>query len=203
MERKVKILVVVLAACLAVSLFFNGYQYFMGCEVPKPKTFVYEWASGNGVVLGEQQITNETLRLELTVEWGKETLNMVAKINDDDFQMEDYMGLVFDKNGNGFIDVGMTDDPYLLLQNHTTDHNALTKDGTIEWMVDDIPYPSPYHYCVFTEGVGYTFNITIPKSDLSNVKADMMYVTFQDHEHHHASVPDEAFWVSVMVEGWQ
>jgi len=204
MERKQKILVIVLVACLVVSLFFNAYQClsFRGYNSSTSKTFVYEWPRGS---FAGQRIVNDTLRLELTVEWGEETLDMVAKINDDEYHWEDYLGLVFDRNGNGFIDYGMSDAPYLLgAANYTTapNQNALTRDNTIEWLVDDIPHSSPYHYCVFTEDVGYTFNITIPKSELSDVKADMLFIVFIDTDYPHTPNLDYLYRVSLMVEGW-
>ena len=193
-----------LAVCLATSLAFNIYQ-FLGCdgETSVTKTFTYEWSHGELVVLGQQKITNGTLRLEIAFKREEEALRINATINDNDYGM-DVMGLVFDRNGNGFIDIGLADKPYILFSdNYTYYHDvALCKDGRIRCIIQIAPSESTYHNCTFKEDVGYTFDIKIPESELSKVKADILYFYFMDFGGCPSINDVESYWVSVMFEGW-
>jgi hypothetical protein len=65
---------------------------------------------------------------------------------------------------------------------------------------------SPYHNCTFTEGAGYTFDIIIPKSELVNATANVMYVLFYDGYNLFIQDPDRLTyydWVSRRVWGWR
>jgi len=206
--KKFQILAIMLTVCLATSLAFNVYQFLnRECEPSETsgaKTFVYEWSPGELVVLGQQKITNETLRLELTFKWEEEALSINATINDNDYDTLDYMSLVFDRNGNEVIDVGLEDGPYIFFAGNLTctAYIILDKTGKVYGITYLPPKESTYHNCTFTEGEGYTFNIRIPKSELSEVKANMVHFYFTDK-----NVPSleelESYWVSVMFEGWQ
>lgn len=197
--KKFQISTIVLTACLAVSLFFNVYPLFSGSNT-NAKTFVYEWPYGTMVVYGQQYIMNGTLRLEITFKWVEDYLSIVAKINDDDRHGFDMLGLVFDINGNGAIDLGSVDNPYMLYSSNTTIQHAvyLYKDGWIHSISLEIPGPSTLHTCVFTEE-GYTFDVKIPKSGLSEVAANLVYVYYQDWN----IQPQPGWWVAVTFEGWQ
>jgi len=149
---------------------------------------------------------NETLRLEITFESVNDSLNVVARINDDDYCEIDMLGLVLDRSGNGFIDVGEEDHPYMLFAGNVTYYHdvLLRKDGIIECIVQIPPQHSVYHTCTFTEALGYTFKIHIPKSELSNVKANMVYVYFCDLDVWFQTKEWEwTSWVSVMIEAWR
>jgi len=172
------------------------------------KTFVYEWPSSIDVMFGGQKIINGTLRLNITFESTNNSANIVATINDDDYNGYDFLGLVFDLNGNGFIDVGGLDYPYMLFASNRTYYRnhgvVLTKDGTIWTPIELAPMKSFQHNCTFIEGIGYTFNIRLSKSEFSLVKANMVYVYFYDRNV--LSYTNEwkwSPWVSVMIEGWQ
>ncbi|MDH5754891.1 MAG: hypothetical protein OEY95_06800 [Candidatus Bathyarchaeota archaeon] len=202
-KEKFQILAIILAVCLAISLFFNVYPS-PNTSNTNAKTFVYEWPYGNLIGVGHQTIVNGTLRLEITFEWGEDALSINAKINDDAYSEGGGMGLVFDRNGNGFIDIDFVDQPYLLGTDNTTMPRdiALCKDGKIKCLAFWSPERSPYHNCTFNEAEGYTFNIRIPKGELSTVKANMVYFYYIDFGC--PSLWDvELYWVSVMFEGWQ
>jgi len=200
---KFKIVVPVLIVCLVASLSFNAYQ-FLNCdgENSVTKTFVYEWVYSDVVGDRCQKILNGTLRLEITFKWLEQDLSIVAKINDDDYLFIDILGLVFDRSGNGVIDWGQEDRPYMLYaSNYTYCHQTYLGyqgEGIIRSYDPLRPKPSSYHTCVFTEE-GYTFDIKIPKSELSDVKANMVYVYYQD-----GNIGFQpGWWVAVMLEGWQ
>ena len=146
---------------------------------------------------------NETLRLEITFESVNDSLNVVARINDDDYCEIDMLGLVLDRSGNGFIDVGEEDHPYMLFAGNVTYYHdvLLRKDGIIECTVQIPPQDSVYHTCTFTEGLGYTFKIHIPKKEFSHVKANMVYVFFLDVDE--LKGYPWSPWVSIMIEGWR
>jgi len=180
----------VLAVCLVVSV-AAGYVYFSRSSV---KSFVLEWSAA------EQEIVNGTLRMEFTFEWQNESLSITVKINDDEYDMQDMLGFVFDRNGNGTIDLYHKDTPYVFTANNWTWYNvALRFDGCLV-LPKDLPLPSPYHTCVFIEGTGYLFNISIPKSELANVKADVVHIFFGDVTNIPPWLDD---WVSSQIEGWQ
>ena len=202
--KKFQILAIILTVCLVASLSFNAYQFLNRCgENTNAKTFVYEWPHGSSV-FGQQLIANGTLRLEITFNWEEDALSINATINDDAYSEGGGIGLVFDRSGNGFIDIGFVDRPYLLGTDNTTMPRdiALCKDGKIKCLAFWSPERSPYHNCTFNETEGYTFNIRIPKGELSTVKANMVYFYYIDFGC--PSLWDvELYWVSVMLEGWQ
>jgi len=180
------------------SVSFNVYQY-LDCN--GEKTFVYEWVYSDFVGDIRQKMLNGTLRLEITFKWLEQNLSIVAKINDDDYHFYDMLGLVFDRSGNGVIDWGHGDRPYMLFpDNYTCWRNTYLGyqgEGVIR-SYDPLPKPRSYHTCVFTEE-GYTFDIMIPKSELADVKADMVYVFYQDGNISFKP----GWWVAVTFEGWQ
>lgn len=203
MEKTInfKALAVALTVCLAISLSFNVYSSLNTSDAGA-KTFVYEWPHGR-LVFGQQLIANGTLHLEITFDWEEDALSINATINDDDYDPLDYIGLVFDRNSNGFIDVGLKDRPYVFFANNktcTTDI-ILHKTGKVYGISFIGPKESPYHNCTFIED-GYTFDILIPKSELSDVKANMVHFYFQDRDV--SSLQEaEMYWVSLTLEGWQ
>jgi len=204
---KFKIAVPMLIVCLVASLSFNAYQ-FLNCdsENSEAKTFVYEWVYSDFVGDRRQKMLNGTLRLEITFKWLEQNLSIVAKINDDDrddYLFIDMLGLVFDRSGNGVIDWGQEDRPYMLYASNYTYYDntylGYQGEGVIRSYWPLGPTPSSYHNCTFKEDVGYTFDITIPKSQLSDVKANMVYVYYQD-----GNIGFQpGWWVAVTFEEWQ
>jgi len=201
--KKFQILALTLTVCLAASLFFNVYL-LLNTSHTTAKTFVYEWfyAGQVGGFLPIQMILNGTLHLEITFKWAENYLSIIAKINDDDRHDFDMLGLVFDKNGNGVIDWGQGDEPYMLYASNCTHYSCTylgyRGEGIIRCYSLEIPPPSSYHTCVFAEE-GYTFDIKIPKSHFSKVAADMVYVYYQDWN----IQLQPGWWVAVTFEGWR
>lgn len=172
--------------------------------------FVFTWTRE------EQKIVDGTLRIEISFTWQNESLNIIAKISGGKHYC-DWLGFVFDRNGNGTIDFEKADKPYLLYgrpenwsYNLIPGHPSLIDPKLYE---DQNPklkgkdpylvpcrcwYVSPYHTCDETED-GYLFNVTIPKTELANVKADVVLVTYQGAY----AINAEEDWVTVIIEGWQ
>jgi hypothetical protein len=166
----------------------------------------------------QQEIVDGTFRIELAFEWTNETLDITAKINDDEYHGADGLALVFFRvNESGEVDFWHHYSPYTFFAcNMTTGSDSCViikhRDnlrwhpgqdeelGAVTDMVRGWPRVSPYHNCTFTEGIGYTFNISIPKSNLASVNADVVYVLFYDHD---AETQWGGDWVSSRVWEWQ
>lgn len=159
-------------------------------------TFVLEWPSE------QQEIVDGTLRIELTFEWQNESLNIIAKINDDEYNAGDLLGFAFDIDGHGWIDCfaacNLTTEERLIMLRWNSYYNAYTIGDILK--TDGYFIKSPYHNCTFTEGVGYTYNITIPKTALSKVKVYDAIVAFRDVTDRSKTLE---WWVSAEIEGWQ
>jgi hypothetical protein len=113
-----------------------------------------------------QSIVQGTLRLEVSLTWGvvpnstHKWLSMVVKVNDDDYSEWDYLGLVFDMNENGVIDLGFEDAPFGLWTNNMTAPSVLLENGFLAF-AETMPTPGP-HTCTFDPDTGYTFRIFFP-----------------------------------------
>ena len=170
------------------------------------RTFIVTWSKG------EQEIVDGTLRIKISFQWTNESLSVIAKINHrQDFGH--YLGLVFDKNGNGKIDYWGSDEPYLLgRKNWTCYHSSLcpppsTPKSAYYWGEGPHLIPcrcasdSPYHTCVFQENVGYTYNISIPKSELSKVKANVVHIYYWSQAARDYGSAWEKCWVWARAKG--
>jgi len=113
-----------------------------------------------------QKIVHGTLRLEISITWGvtpnstNKWLFMVVRVNDDDYNPWDYLGLVFDMNENGVIDLGFEDNPFGLWVNNMTAPSGLMENGFLGF-AETMPTPGP-HTCTFDPDTGYTFRIFFP-----------------------------------------
>jgi len=186
-----KVLVVVVAVCLAVSLFFNGYFYYQLTkpaehQIPTFFSFVF-----NRIPV-VQTITNETLYVNMTFEKIGENLSVIVRINDDNFDnprdgphLPDYLLIVFDFDGDCEADLGSG---YWL-----TSNNRTMNPGSFGWelkkgvtIAAEIPTrPSVLHTCTFKAGEGYVFNCTFPIAGKATVhaysiKSDVVAIGFQD-----------------------
>jgi len=166
---KWKLLSLVLALALAVSLGFNVYQGFYGSDDGATgdssssndaggwMNYTFTWDSE------AQDIVNETFRIDVSIRFENvtygnvttETFILVVKANDDDYLGGDYLGLALDMNQNGVIEYGLKDYPLLLYaSNRTVTDVSLHSDGRMfppEIFRDDI------YTCTFDPDEGYTF----------------------------------------------
>lgn len=85
---------------------------------------------------------------------------MVVRVNDDDYSPEDYLGLVFDMNENGVIDLGVSDHPFGLLTTNMTIPSMLLESGFLGFAYCP-PRRGP-HNCTFDPDTGYMFQIEFP-----------------------------------------
>jgi len=110
-----------------------------------------------------QRIVQGTLRLEISLKWvvvpnsTHKWLSMVVRVNDDDYSEGDYLGLVFDMNENGVMDLWNADGPCGLWTNNMTTTSVLLENGFLGF-AEEMPTRGP-HNCTFDSETGYTFQI--------------------------------------------
>jgi hypothetical protein len=175
-----KVMALVLAVCLAVSVAFNIYQFlndggYGGCETSETRTFVW---------IGKKYIRDDgVVRVKATFDCSGSNLTMVIHVNDDDYILPDYIGLVFDKDKDGDL---FDEVAYLLYAG-----NKIPPEPSGNWLeewggirISPVllpPEPSPYHNCTFAED-GYTFNIGIPKTEINFTKPMLTHLCFYDDD---------------------
>lgn len=128
-----------------------------------------------------QRIVQGTLRLEVSITWAvvpnstHKWLSMVVSVNDDEYSEWDYLGLVFDMNENGVIDLGFEDLPFGLWTNNMTTDSALLENGFLAF-AETMPKAGP-HNCTFDPNTGYTFRIKF-----YSVPTDLIYPPYNPAE---------------------
>jgi len=137
------------------------------------ETYKFTWTQE------QQDIVQGILVLELTYFQSLDRLHFTVKINDDEFNPHDYLGMTFDKNGNGVIDLGDSDEPYGLWANNMTAPAALTDKGLV--FAEVMPKKGP-HICKF-DSAGYTFEVSFSKSELNLTKnSTLLRICFGDKD---------------------
>jgi len=212
-------LIAVLAVCLVVSLFFNGYLYYdltRSAEHQSPTFFSFVWSPE------AQNITEGPLYINMTFERIGENLSVTIKINDDDYCVTgsggtgpDALLLWFDVNGDGYIswpgDPGST--YYWLKPNNRTLFDVIVDPynltlGPIQPSATGYETESPFHTCVFMPEEGYIFNCTFPLkykwfSEISraghDISSDVVTLRFTD-VNGSVYIPPFHFGVDVKVE---
>ena len=154
LNRKWQVLSLVLVALLGISLGFNFYEAFYVSRGGQNEMmdFTFSWGPDR------QKIVNGTFRLGVSMTVTGSNVTMVVTANDDEYDDYDYVGLVFDTNQNGHID--LNDEPYGLWVNNYTAHSSLLEGGLLGWF-EDIPVRGPQNV-TFDKSSGYTFNIEFP-----------------------------------------
>lgn len=173
-----------------------------------PKVFVFTWPKE------EQDIINGTLRIEMSFQWKGESLKIIAKINDK-LGLHGYLGLVFDRNGNGEIDYWETDKPYMLQGNNMTagaggayllPRNSSAgpdyPEGKGGYLRGHCTRVSPYHTAMFIEDVGWLYDISIPKGELTEVRANVVYIVYLSNTYAFASSTPLFNWVTAEAAEW-
>ena len=179
-----KVLTVVLAVCLAVSLLFNGYFYIMlsnnGNDANYKPAF-FSFAFGSSM----QKLVNGTLWLNLTFNVVDGNLTVKAEVNTESYNSKAFLALQFDSDNNGTIDIHYNPEygtyTYLFYRDDLqfllgTDNKTIPSDflywgwlpnGTV-YISKILPSPSypwhpesPFHYCTYNNKV-YTFHFSFP-----------------------------------------
>lgn len=161
-NRKWQLFSLVLAIALIISIGFNVYQSFntsnqcSNGDASGQMNFTFTWGPDN------QKIVQGMFRLEITVTWGEgDNVSMVIKANDDEYNEWDYIGLVFDTNQNGHID--LHDEAYGLFANNMTLPSILCEHGFLGF-AECPPRLGPQKVS-FNPDAGYTFTVQFPYLD--------------------------------------
>ena len=102
----------------------------------------------------------------------------VVKINDDDYNEWDCLIMIFDRNQNGVIDLGNTDQPHGLWANNLTAPAVLSENGDLVFA--EIPPRRGPHKCTFDSNTGYTFDVSF--SNLPESESILLCVSFVDKD---------------------
>ena len=132
-------------------------------------TYTFTWGQD------EQDIVPGTLCLNIT-RIGQ--TRFVVKINDNDYNEWDCLIMVFDRNQNGIIDLGNTDQPHGLWANNLTAPAVLLENGDL--IFAEIPPKAGPHKCTFNSNTGYTFDASFPT--LPDVNFILLRVAFVDKD---------------------
>ena len=149
--RPMHLLTDVLAIALLISVVFIIYNFSYKNE-KDTMDFTFSWGPNR------QKIVNGTFRLGISIKVSGDNVTMVVTANDDEYDVYDYVGLVFDTNQNGYIDVG--DQSCGLWASNYTAHSMLLENGFLGW-AQDPPVRGPQNV-TFDKSSGYTFNIEFP-----------------------------------------
>ena len=109
-----------------------------------------------------QVLVNGTLNMKLQFTFTNDSLLITAQINDTTFYPGNDLGIIFDEK---FIGFHQGDQGYMLNADNTTFSGYETQLGYgwfLTGAVENIPGPSPYHYCTFDNETGYTFYVHFP-----------------------------------------
>jgi hypothetical protein len=149
-----KLLSILLIFGLAVSLMINVLSALprQGTEVAPQSEFVFSWDAST------QRIVNGTFFLTLKMWLYGQNLTVVATANDDEYDWFDYLGLVFDSNKNGHIDMG--DQAIGLWASNYTVESNLEEFGLLSFF-QAIPVRGPQDV-TFDVSKGYTFTVHFP-----------------------------------------
>lgn len=130
-----------------------------------------------------QDIVNGTFKIEVSAWFENHTsprgnttyemFYMLVSVYDDDYGGLDSLGVVFDKNHNGIIDLGLEDRPRLFFANNSTaGAPALTKDGLM--ILAAVP-GGKSSVCKYDPEKGYVFGpFGVPTSDFVSKSVDML-----------------------------
>ena len=165
------------------------YAYLLNQRgVVNEPDFVFTWGSD------EQNIVEGTFRLEIWLTLDGENLTLKIKTNDDEYNEYDYVGLVFDSNQNGYID--LKDESYGLWANNMTAPSFLSNHGFLGF-AETSPQRGPQEV-TFKADVGYTFEIQFPylwygyqlnpAQALEKGRDNSLHVCFYDEDASHSTL---------------
>ena len=151
--------------------------------------FSFTWGSDT------QKIVPGDFHLKVYMRWGNETigtmttetLTIYIEANDDDFEGWDYVGIVFDTNQDGYIDI--RDDSIVLFANNMTQPSFLIDHGFLAF-AECMPIRGP-HRVSFNVETGYIFSIKFPpgghtaKNPIQSIKdasRSPIHICFYDND---------------------
>ena len=147
-----------------------------GATMARKVNYIHEWESG------KQDVVPDGVYLAVSYTYNPETgqLFFVVQVNDDDYNKGDYLGIVFDSDGNGVIE--SADNPYGLWANNMTAPAILGKSPGHLAFAEVRPRPG-FHRCAFDSATGYI--VTIPfdaKRLYSAGRPTLMRISFVDQD---------------------
>jgi hypothetical protein len=170
-NRKWQLLCLVLTIALIFSVSLNIYQSLnasnngsggnpsSSSNASEQMNFTFTWGPET------QKIVQGEFRLKVSIRFGgggmvpaNESVIIVIEANDDDYEEWDYVGLVFDTNQNGHIDI--RDISIALYANNMTQPSVLVEHGFLGF-AQIMPTPGPQKV-TFNPDRGYTFTAQIP-----------------------------------------
>ncbi len=176
-DKFLKTLIAVLAVCLAISLFFNGYVYWKLSEEnnnPMHHSTFFSFVFGSA----QQNISAGNLYLNVTFSTAEGNLTVKAEVNAENYSSNAFLALQFDSDNNGTIDIPEVDayfyrrcDLQFFLQ---ADNQTLWSMAPFwGWDANGKIYfgymmvkmqawlKSTFHFCTYNNGI-YTFQFTFP-----------------------------------------
>jgi hypothetical protein len=149
-----ELLAIILAGLLAISFVFNVYfaSFRFTSETYIPFGFSFEWGPES------QNIVNGTFRLGVKMWIDGDNVTMVIDANDDDYEDWDYVGLVFDTNQNGYVD--LSDESFALFAFNGTVKSHLANHGFLAFV--QLPPESGPQNVTFSPVSGYVFAVQFP-----------------------------------------
>jgi hypothetical protein len=189
---------------LCVSVGLGVYQSLQGHGGAAPdsgvKTFVFYWLPG------AQDIINGTLSINVTVSWNEENLTLSVTVNDKHYKYpwQGGVGLVFGSyknnsarwpiawNWNRTMD--FLSDGYIYVY-PKVDMNEETGDFHYARVSPD---PSQFHKCRYEGGIGYIYDISLPREIIGN--CTVMHLRYAGLNFETEGVER---WVAVNFEGWR
>jgi hypothetical protein len=180
--RRWKVLSLILVAVLAASLGYGIYRSFETSEGSDDNwnnnspavtlngtsdvnstwlNFTFTWSpDAQKIVPSEFRLKVSVCLYTYSTLYGisQKRMWMLIEANDDEYNDWDYIGLVFDTNRNGYIDV--SDEAYGAYANNMTQPAFLCDDGFLAF-AEMAPIRGPQHVR-FNPDMGYTFSINFP-----------------------------------------
>mgnify|MGYP000639713916 CR=1 FL=1 len=138
--------------------------------------YLFTWQSD------EQDIVPGTLYMRVKWKYDRkgDYLSFIISVNDNDYNEKDYIGMIFDKNQNGMIDLGTIDKPYGLWVNGMTAPSALAEDGSLVFA--KLPPKPGGHKCEFDPEKGYVFEIPFIKWQSPLPRSTLLRISFVDRD---------------------
>ena len=154
------------AVCIVVLLVAAGAYAYTIVNSGKGRTFNFEWFPLT------QNVTSGFLQMDLTFTFlDKGNLSIVVKINDDEYNGSDYLGIAHVEHEAGGLG-------WMFYASNLAHGAAIvTSNGFMDYFIL-YPTESKVHTCSYNEE-GYTFLISLPPPEEPSA-GDLIHVCFYD-----------------------